>query len=415
MPPRRSRWLLGSRDYTFLTAARLLAGFANQMQAVATGWLMYDLTRDPLYLGLVGLAEAVPALGLALHAGWIVDRGRPAAIVRRAYGASALSALVLWMVSGPAADHAAARTRIAAIFGAAMLAGVARAFAGPAQFSLLPAVVPRRTLGRAAAMNVSLFQSAALAGPPLGGALLAVGGNALPFQAVAVLLAGAFAAIGRVGPGWTARPQADGGPGAAADVLSGARYVFANQVILAALALDMFAVLFGGAVALFPVFARDLFANGPVGLGLLRAAMPVGKVAMGAVMLRHPVTGWPARVLLWVVAGFGLATIGFGLSTSFPLSLFLLAVAGACDAVSMVMRHTILQLSVPEGLKGRVSAVNSMFIGSSNEIGAFESGVAAKLLGTRASVFFGGLMTLVVVAVTWALAPRLRGLKLSRL
>ncbi len=407
-------WILDSPHLLSLSLSRFLLTFGVQIQAVSIGWLVYELTHDPLYLGLIGLAEAVPALGLALPSGWIVDHGTPLAIYRRALACSAASAaLVTWAASswfsGP--DPA----RLLTIFGAAMLTGVARAFIAPSQFKILPLIVPRARYGQATAWNASLFHVASLAGPMLGGFLYALAGPRNTFALVLALVLGALAASLRIRTGRPPRPAARAAEPVTTSFLSGARFVFGNQVILAALSLDMFAVLFGGAVALFPVFSRDLFHNGPVGLGLLRAAIPAGSFLMGGFLIRVPITRFSARRLLEAVAGFGVCMIGFGLSRSFPLSLVLLVLAGMFDAVSMVIRHTILQLATPHALRGRVSAVNSMFIGSSNEIGAFESGVAAKAMGTTVSVVFGGCMTLLVVAVVWLKAPKLRALHLSRL
>ena len=408
-------WLLGSRSYTFLATARVCFILAMQVQAVSVGWLVYELTGDPLALGLVGLAEAVPALGLALFAGWIVDRGSPLATYRLALACSAASALLI-LCAVPFRAGWPPGAALGAIYLASVVTGVARAFIMPSQFALLPRVVARARLGKAIAWNSSLMQAAFLGGPPLGGALLAVVGAPRTFLVVVALVGVVLVATAGVTllPG-ARRPAPSGDEPPLANLTLGVRYVWNRQVILAAMALDMFAVLFGGVTALLPVFARDVFAGGPVTLGVLRGALPCGSLLMGWWLIRHPVTRLTGRALLAAVLGFGACMIGFGLSGSLSLSLLLLAGAGACDCLSMVMRHTILQLSTPEALRGRVAAVNSMFIGSSNELGAFESGVAARLLGTRASVVFGGLMTLLVVAVTWRRAPRLRRLELSRL
>lgn len=407
-------WLLESPALLSLSASRFLLTLGTQIQAVSIGWLVYEITHDPLYLGLIGLAEAAPALGFALPSGWIVDHGRLMAIYRRALTGSALSAVLVSLAASPfLAGNDAARLWV--IFASAVLTGAARAFIGPSQFKILPLVVTRARYGQATAWNSSLFHVAALAGPMAGGFLYAFIGARNTFLTVVGILLASLATAQFIRLGRAPTPVVRGSEPVVSSFLSGVRFVFGDQVILAALSLDMFAVLFGGAVALFPVYSRDIFRNGPVGLGLLRAAIPAGSFLMGWVLIYVPITRFSARRLLQAVCGFGLCMIGFGLSRSFPLSLFLLLLAGMCDSVSMVMRHTILQLATPHGLRGRVSAVNSMFIGSSNEIGAFESGVAAKFMGTTASVVFGGCMTLVVVAVVWVTAPKLRALHLSKL
>jgi MFS family permease len=411
-PPQPAYWLLGSRDFSFLASTRFLVTFGTQIQAVAVGWLVYQLKSDPLFLGYVGLMEAFPALGLALFAGWIVDRSRPRSVYRRALAGSALSALILCWVSSRF-FIGGSQSRLAVIFLASFITGVARSFLSPSQFSILPLTVPRADLGKATAWNTSLNQIAALSGPALGGFFYAWVGGARTFASIFVLLVIALVAAGRLRQGGQ-RPA--GVPtGRAAGFFSGVRFVFADQLILAAISLDMFGVLFGGATALFPIFARDVFANGPVGLGFLRAAMPVGSFLMGFFLIRVPISRFSGRIMLVAFAGFGLCMAGFGLSTSFPLSIALLLVTGMCDSISMVTRQTILQMSTPDAMRGRVASVSSIFIGSSNEVGAFESGLAAKLMGTRPSVVFGGCMTLVVVAVTWFLAPALRRVHLSRL
>lgn len=406
------RWLTHSPSYLMLSATRVLVSLATQMQAVAMGWLMYELTSDPMALGLVGLAEAVPALGLALPAGWAVDRGRPKAIYRAAIAASAVSTLIL--VLGSANAGFAVPLRVAGLYAAAFATGLARAFIRPASFTLLPLIVPRAFVSQATAWLSSLFQIASLGGPLIGGLVYGFAGPRITFGVVLALLVAASVAASLLRPR-EVRTAPRGTTSAAHELMEGFRFVFARQVILAAMALDMFAVLFGGAVALFPIFSRDIFQHGPAGLGLLRAAMPVGSVLAGWYLVHVPITRSTGRQLLYAVAAFGLCMIGFGASTSFPLSLALLVGAGMADGLSMVMRHTILQLSTPHALRGRVSAVSGIFIGSSNEIGAFESGVAAKLLGTQPSVIFGGVMTLGVVALTWWKAPKLTALRLSRL
>jgi MFS family permease len=407
-------WFLGSPDFTFLGLARLMVTFANNIQSVSAGWLMYELTRDPLYLGLIGLAEAIPAISLALLAGWLVDRGKPKNIYRLALSCAALASAIMWLASSHLLDSMA-DARVPALFGASLLTGMARSFLMPSQFSLLPLTVPRPLISRATAWNTSMFQVASMSGPPIGGFLYALGGGGLSFPVSLAMIACAIAMSSLISVGTEKREKGKHGETPLQNVMKGIHFVWTRQVLVAAMALDMFAVLFGGAVALFPIFCRDIFLVGPFWLGIMRCAMPVGAFLMGWRLTRVPITGYSAKVLLYAVAGFGLAMIGFGVSGSYWVACAFLVLAGMCDSVSMVMRHTILQLTTPHALRGRVSSVNSIFIGSSNEIGAFESGVAAKLLGTQASVVFGGIMTLIVVAVAWIKAPKLRKLHLSSL
>lgn len=413
---KQPKWILESRDFSFLISTRFFVTLGTQIQAVAVGWLIYQIKKDPLYLGLIGLAEAGPAIGLALLSGWIVDRGNPLKIFRRAISCSVLSASILWLTSSDsfAIDMS---MRVTLIFTAAFLTGVARSFLSPSQFSILPTVVPRHSLGQATAWSTSLNQIAALSGPALGGFLYLLGGGRTTFFTIMLLLMIALLVSSQITYlGERRLPTSQPGKIALLNsFLSGIHFVFRNEIVVTAMALDMFAVLFGGASALFPVFARDIFSNGPLGLGILRAAIPLGSFLMGGFLIRVPISRFSGKVMFLAFLGYGFCMIGFGLSHSFALSLAFLFVTGMCDSVSMVTRQTILQLSTPQEMRGRVASVSSIFIGSSNEIGAFESGLAAKLMGTRPSVVFGGMITLMVVSTAWMIAPRLRKLHLSQL
>ncbi len=405
------QWILGSRDFSFLLSTRFLVVFATQIQAVAVGWLLYSIKQDPLYLGLIGLAEVMPALTFALVSGWIVDRSRPLFVYRMAILCSALSAGLLVFISGDA-SFVSLGMKVFGIFFAAFLTGFARSFISPAQFSILPLTVPREFLGKATAWSSSLVQVSSLAGPAFGGFLYAFAGARGVFGFVLTILLLAQFTARELQQGREKRKvQTNSSPG----FFSGVQFVFAHQIILAAMSLDMFAVLFGGATALFPIFARDIFSNGPVGLGFLRASMPFGSFLMGWFLIRFPISRFSGKSLLIAFCGFGLSIFGFGLSHSFILSCALLVLTGMCDSVSMVTRQTILQMSTPPEMRGRVASVSSIFIGSSNEIGAFESGLAAKVLGLRPSILFGASMTILVVVITWFRAPKLRKLKMSDL
>jgi MFS family permease len=375
---------------------------ATQIQSAVLGWQVYALTGDPLALGFVGLAEAVPFLALTLVGGWAadrVDRRKLAVAALLAVAASGVALLVL-SVLGP-------RTALP-YYAAQALAGVGRAFFRPATAALGAELVAREHTLNAATWRSSIFHSTMVVGPALGGALLAAGGPSLAYGTVLLLSLVGLVALAAIAP----RPRAPAGPGhIVAELGDGVRFVFRHPLLLGAMSLDLFAVLFGGATALLPVFARDVLGVGAVGFGFLRAAPAVGSVAMSVALARSGPFRRAGAALLWCVALFGGSWIAFALSRSYALSALLLAIGGALDSVSVVLRSTLVQLETPQEKMGRVAAVNSFFIGSSNELGAFESGLAARLLGTVASVVFGGTMTLVTVAVVAWRAPALRRLR----
>jgi MFS family permease len=375
---------------------------ATQIQSAVLGWQVYALTGDPLALGFVGLAEAVPFLALTLVGGWAadrVDRRKLAVAALLAVAASGVALLVL-SILGP-------RTALP-YYAAQALAGVGRAFFRPATAALGAELVAREHTLNAATWRSSIFHSTMVVGPALGGALLAAGGPSLAYGTVLLLSLVGLVALAAIAP----RPRAPAGPGhIVAELGDGVRFVFRHPLLLGAMSLDLFAVLFGGATALLPVFARDVLGVGAVGFGFLRAAPAVGSVAMSVALARSGPFRRAGAALLWCVALFGVSWIAFALSRSYALSALLLAIGGALDSVSVVLRSTLVQLETPQEKMGRVAAVNSFFIGSSNELGAFESGLAARLLGTVASVVFGGTMTLVTVAVVAWRAPALRRLR----
>jgi MFS family permease len=400
-------------EFRKLVTARFLFSISVQMQAVVMGWLVFEIKRDPLYLGFIGLVEAVPAIGLALYAGYLVDRSNPLRVYRNVQRVSFASALLLFWVSWQA-DALGEATKLGCIYGAAFLTGLARGFAAPSMYSLMPQLVPREALAVSSAWLTSAFQVAAISGPAIGGLLFAWGGGRLVFGTELLLLASSQAILFLL----KFKPrvsQPREGASFREELVSGLQYVWRHELLLSALALDMFAVLFGGATALLPIFASDILKVGPQGLGWLRAAPAVGALVMSVMLIRRPVGAHGGRILLASVAGFGLCIIGFGLSTSFWLSMVLLALSGALDSVSMVVRGAIVSLCSPDHMRGRIASVNSIFIGSSNELGAFESGIAARILGTVPAVVFGGTMTLLVVGVTTRVAPRLRALDLRKL
>jgi MFS family permease len=375
---------------------------ATQIQSAVLGWQVYALTRDPLSLGLVGLAEALPFLALTLVGGWAADRLDRRRLSLASLAVVAASGLVLLLLSlgTPRSPWP--------FYGAQALAGLGRAFFRPTSAALGTELVPREHYQNAAAWRSSVFHTAMVLGPALGGGLIALGGPRLAYAVVLALAAVGLAALAGIAP--RPRPAPPPDEGLLAGLSDGVRFVFAQPVLLGALSLDLFAVLFGGAAALLPVFARDVLEVGEVGFGFLRAAPALGSVVTGLALARLGGFQRAGRALLWCVAFFGVTWIAFALSRSYALSVALLALGGALDSVSVVLRGTLVQIWTPQEKMGRVSAVNSFFIGSSNELGAFESGVAARLLGVVPSVVFGGAMTLVTVAVVAWRAPALRRL-----
>ncbi|MCX7626999.1 MAG: MFS transporter [Methylophilaceae bacterium] len=391
-----------------LLAFRLFIVLAYQITAVVVGWHIYELTRDPLALGLIGLAEALPYFACALFGGYAVDHYSRRGFAVFACIVIGLNALALAGVAEGLLDGSPTLW----IYGAIAFTGVARAFIGPSYNALFALILPRAQYARAAGIGTSVFQFGLVTGPALGGALVGWADKTTAYAVAAVLSAAATLALLLLRV--QEPPPAEPAP-VFASIAEGLRFVIGNQVIFGAQMLDMFAVLFGGAVAMLPAFIHEIYHTGPEGLGILRAAPAIGAVITGLVLARHPIDRHAGRWLLGAVAGFGLCIIAFALCTHFWLAAFLLLASGAFDGISIVMRATIMQLATPDAMRGRVAAINGIFIGSSNEIGAFESGVAARLMGLVPSVVFGGVMTLIVVAATARYAPKLRALELHQL
>jgi MFS family permease len=396
---------LRRRNSACFSLARFCATLGWQMQAVAVGWHVYALTRDPLALGLVGLSEFLPFVLLVLVGGHAADHMQRRALASRAYTVVVLCALALLALTLGSGRQAWPVYLVVGTFGAA------RAFWAPAMQSMLPGLVAREDFAGTVALNSVLFQVAAAAGPVLGGVLYLAGAPVV-FGACALLFAVALLLIRMIRA--DTRPAAPPPIGSAQRFMEGLRFVRHSPLVLGVISLDLFAVLLGGAVALLPIYARDLLHTGPVGLGLLRAAPGVGAGLAALVLALRPLRDHAGRALLGGVAVFGACMIVFGLSRSMPLSLLALLLSGSGDMVSMYVRGILVPLATPDELRGRVSAVTSMFIGASNELGEFESGLTAKWLGTVPSVVAGGVLTL-VVAGTWAwLFPGLRKLRYLR-
>jgi MFS family permease len=381
--------LLTQRAFVQLWVARLCAVAAGQIMMVAVGWQMYDLTASAWDLGLVGLLQFAPALVLTLPAGHVIDRHHRGRVL-----ASCLSTQVLlaaWLCAVAALGFASRSN----LLWVSVALGAVRAFQMPAQQALVPLLVPAVWLPRALAASSAGLQGAIIAGPALGGLIYAFGA---PWTYGVCALLFAFATALCFALHYThTTPTRE--PASWRSLLAGVNFVWHHQVVLGAISLDLFAVLFGGATALLPMFAKDILHTGPWGLGLLRSAPAVGALLMSLVLARWPVRRRTGPLLLAAVAVYGLATLGFGLSTQLLLSMGLLAIAGAADMVSVVIRSTLVQLETPDAMRGRVSAVNSVFIGASNQLGEFESGASAAVLGPVASVVLGGAVTLVVAGL----------------
>ncbi len=387
------------RDLSLFVASRFIATCAMQIQSVAIGWQIYDMARTPLALGLVGLCQFLPMFLLTLPAGDITDRYNQRRVYALAAGLQGLCSalfLSLTLLKLPT---------VWPFYVVLILFGAARGFAGPSGGSLLPFLVEPDQLPRAISINSSAFTAAVIAGPALGGFLYALG----PLAVYAICILGfAVAALivaqlggRRFVPEATLATRFE-------RVAEGVRFVRNRPVVLGAISLDLFAVLLGGATALLPVYARDILHAGPIGLGFLRSAPAAGAFMVAFYLTRHQIKGQVGAKMFAAVAVFGIATIVFGLSTWFPLSLVALFVLGASDMVSVNIRSSLIQLATPDAMRGRVSAVNMLFIGASNELGEFESGTTAALFGTVPAVALGGIGTLLVVAVWTKLFPPLR-------
>ncbi|HEY0143670.1 MAG TPA: MFS transporter [Thermoanaerobaculia bacterium] len=393
-------------DFRKLLLGNGLATLAREAQIVVVGWQVYSLTHDPLSLGMIGLAEALPFIAVALYAGHVADR-----VVRRTLALagvfglflSAIALLLLTIIPG-----AIGPDRVWPMYLVVSLSATARSFVRPAFFALSAEVMPRELYANAIAWRTSTWHFAAVLGPAIGGMLYGFAGASAAYGAVIGGMGLSLVIIAVLQHRVRPAPPAEEVP-LAESLGSGVRFVFREPVILGAMTLDLFAVLFGGAVALLPAFATLLNA-GPEGLGVLRAAPAVGSIVTGIVIAHRPPFRRAGFAIFACVAAFGVCMIAFALSRIFWLSFALLFLSGVFDNVSVVIRSTLVQTRTPEHMLGRVSAVNQIFIGSSNEIGAFESGLAAKLLGIVPSVVFGGCMTLLVVAITAWRAPKLRKL-----
>lgn len=398
------------REFSYFVSFRFFVTIATLMQSVIVGWQMYELTHNPLDLGLIGLAEAIPAILIALFAGHFADKYNRKTIILLSLITFFIGSSLLFCCSIEQLGLLK-HFGVWPIFIVVAISGFARGFMYPSSIALMAQIVPRTLYANSSTWNSVLWHIGAVTGPAIGGLIYgfkgveAAYGGVLFFVLVALLMLIPIKKKPIV--------KSDIEESLKERLFSGLRFVFKNQIMLGALSLDMFAVLFGGAVAMLPVFANEILHVGPEGLGVLRAAPAIGAVAMSFFLAYYPPLKHAGKSLVFAVAGFGICMIAFALSTNFYLSLILLVLSGMFDNVSVVIRSTIIQLMTPDGMRGRVASVNSIFIGSSNEIGSFESGVAASLMGLVPSVIFGGVMTLIVVSITATVSPLLRKLNLN--
>ncbi|HEY3974451.1 MAG TPA: MFS transporter [Candidatus Sulfotelmatobacter sp.] len=396
---RAGRAAFSHPGFVLFEIARFLIVAAVEMQAVAVGWQVYEITKRPLDLGYVGLAQFLPGILLFPISGHASDHFERRNVLSACYAGYAVCFALLLALT-----HRA--TSVNSIYVVLVLIGVVRSFASTASRAILPQLVPEEHFPNAVAWNASVFQAATILGPAFGGILYAAFHGPAAVYVIALLTAaGATVSSFWIRPEAKTRPRE---PMSLKTVFAGLHYIWNKKLILGAISLDLFAVLLGGAVALLPVYAREILHTGPWGLGLLRAAPGVGAAVMAVLLAHWPLRGRSGLALLWAVAGFGVLTIVFGLSRSLIVSLIALLLLGASDMISVIIRATLTQLATPDAMRGRVTAVDMIFIGTSNEFGQFESGVTAQWFGTVPAVVLGGIGTLVVIVVWAWMFPELR-------
>jgi MFS family permease len=406
--PQAGPWApFGFSDFRSLFLAAFSSTLGSRALTVVLGYEVYELTGNPLALGMLGLVEAIPSLSLALFGGHMADRHDRRQILR-----ITLAGLIVCCCGlGLLGMHDFGPLKLTLIYTIVFTAGIARGFAEPAAAALEAQVVPWEILVNSSTLMASCWTTAAVIGPLWGGFAYQLSGASKTYLAIAFLYGISWIAITRITP--RPRPPAPEGESVWQSVSEGVRYVLSDQVLLGSMALDLFAVLFGGAIALLPIFARDILEVGPSGLGMLNAAPTAGALLTTLIASRHPPVRHAGRNLILAVAGFGVSMIVFAFSRSFWLSMVALAFSGVFDGVSVVIRRAIIRLFSPDRLRGRIASVSMIFIGSSNELGAFESGLTAAWLGTVRSVWAGGILTLLVVAIATGTAPKLRRLSLD--
>ena len=401
------------KEFNIFLLVRFAMVFAWSMQFIVIEWQVYSMTKDPLSLGIIGLMEVIPAVSMALFAGHIVDqKEKRNLLVKCIFGFSVIS-FGLFMLSWPSMeDKLETKTILYGIYFLVFLGGIVRSFLGPTIFSLIALIVPKKIYPNAATWSSTTWQLASVLGPALAGFSISWIGVHWSMCLIFGFSILALISLFQISTKPILNPKI--GEPVFESLREGLRFVFSTKAVFGALTLDMIAVLFGGAVALLPIFAQDILHVGSEGFGVLRAAPAVGAALTMLGSTRFPLHKNAGKKLLFAVFGFGLCMIVFGLSTYFWLSVIALFLSGAVDGVSMIIRQTILQLKTPDNMRGRVASVNSMFVGSSNELGAFESGVTAKLMGTVTAVVFGGAMTLITVGATAIVSPSFRKLDLQK-
>jgi len=401
------------KEFNTFLLLRFAMVFAWSMQFIVIEWQVYSITKDPLSLGIIGLMEVIPAISMALFAGHIVDQKEKKGLLVKCILAFSVISFGLFLLTWPAViSDFSTKSILYSIYFLVFLGGLVRSFLGPTIFSLLSLLVPKKVYPNAATWSSSVWQIASVVGPAVAGFSITLIGVHWSLCSVFACSIFALLALSQIEKKPILNPKI--GEPVMQSLTEGIKFVFNNKTVLGAITLDMVAVLFGGAIALLPIFAQDILKVGPEGFGFLRAAPAVGAFLTMIITAYVPLSKNAGIKLLSAIFAFGICIIIFGLSTIFWVSLLALFFSGVFDGISVVIRQTILQLKTPDHMRGRVSAVNSMFVGSSNELGAFESGVTAKLMGTVTAVVFGGSMTLLVVLTTGIISPSFRKLDLTK-
>ena len=401
------------KEFRFFLSMRFAMVFAWSMQFVIIEWEVYSLTKNPLSLGIIGLMEIIPAVSMALFAGHIVDQNEKKSLLIKCLVGFSVISLGLFLVTIPSVVSSFSKSTILwIIYALVFLGGIVRAFIGPTVFSLLSLIVPKKNYPNAATWSSSTWQMGAMFGPALAGISIGIIGVHWSMCLVFACTLFALLWLTQISKKPILNPKI--GEPIFQSLKEGVKFVFTNKTILGAISLDMFAVLFGGAVALLPIFAQDILKVGSEGFGILRAAPAIGGLLTMLIATSIPLHQKAGKKLLLAVFGFGICIIVFGLSTNFWLSVVALFLSGVTDGISVVIRQTILQIYTPDHMRGRVSSVNSIFVGSSNELGAFESGLASKIMGVVPAVVFGGMMTLGIVGVTAVASPKFRELDIEK-
>lgn len=401
------------KEFNTFLLVRFAMVFAWSMQFIIIEWQVYSITKDPLSLGIIGLMEVIPALSLALFAGHVVDQKEKKGLLLKCILAFSVISFGLFLLTWPAViQDFTTQTVLYSIYFLVFLGGLVRAFLGPTIFSFMALLVPKKAYPNAATWSSSVWQIASVVGPAVAGFSITLIGVHWSMCTVFGFSIFALLALSQIASKPILNPKI--GEPVMESLKEGIKFVFNNKTVLGAITLDMVAVLFGGAVALLPIFAQDILKVGPEGFGFLRAAPAIGAFITMLITAYVPVSKNAGIKLLTAIFAFGVSIIVFGLSTIFWVSLLALFLSGVFDGISVVIRQTILQLKTPDHMRGRVSSVNSMFVGSSNELGAFESGLTAKLMGTVSAVVFGGCMTLFVVLTTGIVSPSFRKLDLTK-